>query len=691
MLNSSIARASVRCRLVALTAVVLASLASVAVPSASVTVTTSDVEADAGGWTYFWGNAGAVSSVAVKDPADARNGVVELKLSVAKDDGYVAVSCASSLPEGTRQLKLRLDANGFPGEFALRLRDRTGETHLYPLKALGGTRGWKEPVVEIDRPHAHWGGANSGVIAFPATLGLSFNPGRVAEGSVLVDTVVATVDITEDNRYRLTEVFSVPGNLWFSERAAFAFRFEDRLEASVPRTATVEVLDDRGEVVLSERRPLKSVAIDVPFTAARYGLYHATVTVRDAFGAVLGRIDTTGARVRAAKSVPADAGLGMNLSTATRASGDRAAYAKLAYDSGVRWTRDEFSWERIEPRKGQFNWKDMDDGVNAERAAGLKILGLIAYSASWARRDPSRYTSPPKNVEDYANFVFEVVSRYRDRVHHWELWNEPDSPVFWPPAPAVGEFAALVEAGVRAAKRADPTCTVMPAGLLVGMNHVDYWQYLDELMKFPCAQSVDVFAWHAYCDPASPEKGKYAERTRLFAERVKGRRVWLTEQGWPTAKRRDGTRLTEVAQRDYLVRSHVLALSDSSVDTFFWFLFRDGQDRDHDIEQSYGLLNPDLTPKASYPAYVTMTGLIGGARPLGVRSLDGKIVKASFARADGGEVAVCWCPEGEVAVPLSKLEARSGVRVVDVYGNAVPTGSGRTLSLSEAPVYLISK
>jgi len=677
--------------LVALAAMAVMPLASAADSSAPVTVTDSDAAADAGAWTYFWGDGGAVGSAAVRDPTDERNGVVSLKLSVSKDNGYVAAVYRSELPEGTRQLKLRLDANGFPGVFALRLRDRTGETHQYPLALPGGSRGWKELTVDLNRPHVHWGGANSGVIAFPASLGLQFNPGLAIEGSVLVDTVVATVEITEDNRYRLTEVFPVPGNLWFSERAAFGFRFEDRLEAADPRTAAVEVLDDRGEVVLSERRPLKSAAIDVPFAAGRYGLYRATVTVRDASGAVLRRVDTTGARVRSAKDVPAAAGLGMNLSTATRASGDRAAYAKLAYDCGVRWTRDEFSWERIEPRKGQFNWKDTDDGVNAERAAGLKILGLLAYSASWARRDPGRFTSPPKNVEDYANFVYAVVSRYRDRVHHWELWNEPDSPVFWPPNPQVGEFAALVEAGVRAAKRADPTCTVMPAGLLVGMNHVDNWRYLEDLMKFPCGKLVDVVAWHAYCDPLSPEKGKYAERTRMLSERSLGKRLWLTEQGWPTAKRPDGTRLPAAAQRDYLVRAHVLALSDPAVDTFFWFLFRDGQDRDHDYEQSYGLLNPDLTPKPSFPAYVTMTGLIGGAKPLGVRQLDGKIVRAAFARADGGEVAVCWCPTGTAEVPLATLDARPGVRAVDSCGNALPTGAGRTLALSGAPVYLISK
>ena len=58
--------------------------------------------------------------------------------------------------------------------------------------------------------------------------------------------------------------------------------------------------------------------------------------------------------------------------------------------------------------------------------------------------------------------------RYKDRVHHWEIWNEPNYWRFWLPQPDVGAYTTLLKQAYAAIKAVDPAATVMVGGLTVG-------------------------------------------------------------------------------------------------------------------------------------------------------------------------------------------------------------------------------
>ena len=648
--------------------------------------------ATAKSWAYYWGTAGGVTFAQVPDPASAGRTVAALRYSVSKDGGGVTAICgASRLTEGTEVLRVPLYARSGNAKFAIRVLDATGETHLFEFAGPVAGAEWKTVECPLTRPHAHWGGRNTGTVLYPAKFGVQVSCAKAGDGEVLVGRAEATLRITERNRFALRQ--TAGGTIWAPGAVRLAFEMTDRLGVSRTFPASYAVFDGRGECVAGGNLSVpagtdpRKRTLAVSFTARRFGMHYLEITVRNPEnGRIASRISTTAAVVTPVKG--GGDRLGLNMSTATRLGSGREAFARLGYESGARWTRDEFSWERIEPVKGKYNWSETDAGVAAETAAGLKILGILGYAASWARTDSSKYTSPPKDLAAYAEFVFQVVSRYKDKVRCWEIWNEPDSPAFWPPQPDSTAYGKLLKAAYAAAKRADPGCTVLNAGLLVGMNHPDNWVFMDDLLKGDASDAFDCFAWHPYCEPAAPERGKYAERTAAVAARLKasGRDdgFWCTELGWPTEPSH-GLRLTEDEQAAYLVRSHALALSNPAVRRFFWFLLRDGENREGDYEQSFGLLNPDGSPKRAFGAYCTMARFIGSAKPAGpaVVAPDANgVFRAAFVRADGKRVEVLWRVDGVSKVPLS------GARAFDADGNLVEV-SGGAVEVSALPVYAV--
>ena len=102
--------------------------------------------------------------------------------------------------------------------------------------------------------------------------------------------------------------------------------------------------------------------------------------------------------------------------------GEYERAVKLAQAAGIKWTREEFFWGDIEPAKGKFSWEKYDRVVETARQNRLNLFGILDYSAAWA--GSAGVCSPPRDFQDYGNFVYQTVSRYKDKIKYWEIWNE---------------------------------------------------------------------------------------------------------------------------------------------------------------------------------------------------------------------------------------------------------------------------
>lgn len=645
-------------------------------------------------WSWYWGK-GASASVS-ELPAASEGGGREGNFAYmfSERGANFTLACATPLPPNPTFLRLRLHGDNSRHAIALRIIDRTGETFLYPLHPAIDWTGWRQFAVPVACPARTWAGNHDGVIDPPSRIAFQMDASAAGQGALRLDDVEAGSWLDDATRIALTPAAALFGHIAFGPQQTLRvpFTVRDRGRAAASLVFEYEVRNADGVNIAKGQTPVslpagasEGAALVVPIgTAGRYGHYTVSAKIRaEASATALQTVTTTAAAVPVpALSLAEKNPFGMNLSLAMRhAPRDRKAGAAMARRSGVGWTREEFSWDAIEPVQGTFAWARHDDAVCAAVEQGLGVVGLVAYCAGWARRDPAQYTSPPRDVEAYAAFVHRAVSRYKGRIRYWEIWNEPDSRVFWPPKPDPAEYAALLKAAYAAAKRADPDCIVMTAGLLVGMNHWLQWDYLDKLYAQGAADAFDRIAWHAYCDPKSPVDGRYESLTATLFERMSahgdsGKRAWLTEQGWPTANGFQRA-VSERDQAAYAVQAHVLALSNPSVEKFFWFLFRDGANRETDGEQSYGILNPDGTPKLAFSAYVAMTARLMGKTPVPPVALSGTSICRVFGDAQE-TVFVIWNSGGRRCA-LPEALAGEGASFFDVYGNPIAFEAARDL------------
>jgi hypothetical protein len=99
-------------------------------------------------------------------------------------------------------------------------------------------------------------------------------------------------------------------------------------------------------------------------------------------------------------------------------------------DAQIAWGRCGFSWRDIETAKGVFNWATTDEAVALANARGLHVYAGLGYTPAWASAG-HRQQDVPTNPQDWYDFCFACVSRYKDSIHCWELWNEPNISGFW--------------------------------------------------------------------------------------------------------------------------------------------------------------------------------------------------------------------------------------------------------------------
>ncbi|MBI5528685.1 MAG: endo-1,4-beta-xylanase [Deltaproteobacteria bacterium] len=102
------------------------------------------------------------------------------------------------------------------------------------------------------------------------------------------------------------------------------------------------------------------------------------------------------------------------------------AEAASAIDElGAPWVRIDADWNGIETSDGVFEWSIMDKMVDTARAHGHLVFATLAYTPQWAT-DGAVRTGVPRSPDLYRHFVKATVERYRDRVKHWGMWNEPE-------------------------------------------------------------------------------------------------------------------------------------------------------------------------------------------------------------------------------------------------------------------------
>lgn len=267
---------------------------------------------------------------------------------------------------------------------------------------------------------------------------------------------------------------------------------------------------------------------------------------------------------------------------------------KLIKEAGFGWVKQDFPWREIEGAgKGQFDWSNADTVVElAHDKYGLNILARVDRQPEWANPNcvgAADIMGPPHNLQDYADFLTELATRYRGKIAAYSVWNEPNLAREWceqPPNPQ--EYVALLKVAYDAIKSADPNAIVVSAGLSPtggpmpqAMDDVEYLDGMYQAMGSDSEGYFDVLGAHAPGYKAPPEVSpdeveanpeQYGRGRWFTFRRVEDlreimveygdeqRQVAILEMGWTIDPRPDSPynwhAVTEQQQADYLVRAY---------------------------------------------------------------------------------------------------------------------------------------
>jgi hypothetical protein len=285
------------------------------------------------------------------------------------------------------------------------------------------------------------------------------------------------------------------------------------------------------------------------------------------------------------------------------------------------WIRMDINWNVIQYRgRDTYNWEPFDRIVRGITSRGMHVLAGILYTPPWARAAGTPATSPPTDLADYATFARTVVQRYaRVGVHAYEIWNEPNIPIFWSPRPDPARYAQLLKLAYAAVKSADPSAKVLSGGLSPhgfygqidegGMNPLTF---LDRMYAAGAGRSFDALAWHPFNFPygfgfarwsawSQMTRTTPSARSILRAHGDGGKKIWATEFGFPTGSTsRD---VSEAKQAQLLKRSLNELVGRSWAGPAFVYSYRDSGTNERNVEQNFGVVHYDYSPKPAYRAF----------------------------------------------------------------------------------------
>lgn len=427
---------------------------------------------------------------------------------------------------------------------------------------------------------------------------------------------------------------------------------------------------------------------------------------------------------------------------------DRAVFDPTrAYDKlgaiGAKWARLQSGWQRTERTRGVYDFAWLDEIVDTLIAHGMQPWICLCYGndlySPEAKNIFGAVGVPPIFTDDqrrgWAAYVKATVAHFRDRVDHWEIWNEPDSNGCWKHganAAEYGRFCADTAAAIRAAQ---PEATVI-GGVVCMFATNRTLEYADTALATGMAEAIDVLSYHSY-HPDETSTVEPVRALRALAQSYNPKiRIMQGETG--SQSRSDGhgalagAAWTPMRQAKQCIRHAVLDLA-LGVELTSYFSCVDMAEalggRNDDVKSRmdygyFGLLETEFDetgyasggyrPKPAYYAYqnacaafaespecvdLPILRLVEPSRRMLGHDFDGAVSLHGFRRPNGSAALAYWHPadlmttDFESTVSFRATHLPGEIRLIDllrgdVYAipDALISQSGGEVTLRGLPV-----
>ncbi len=180
----------------------------------------------------------------------------------------------------------------------------------------------------------------------------------------------------------------------------------------------------------------------------------------------------------------------------------------------------EFSWPKVEPSPGVFDFSMFEDYVTDAMQHGLwdsttntvPMAITLGLTPIWAASDTTncgrsgpggteQCPAPPANLSDWGTYVRALVGHFDGgawpHIQFYELWNEADDRIWWAP-PLAQEYSLLVTMAdtAYAIVHTDPVSQLLTPSVAGTIDHQASW--MATYLQAGGAQYADAGAYHGY-------------------------------------------------------------------------------------------------------------------------------------------------------------------------------------------------
>ena len=333
----------------------------------------------------------------------------------------------------------------------------------------------------------------------------------------------------------------------------------------------------------------------------------------------------------------------------------REETVRLAAEAGFHWLRQEFPWQDIEIHaKGDFEdrrnppaksaWDKYDQIADLADKYGMELIVRVSTPPSWSRAegDAVGTFAPPDNYEDFGDFVYELVSRYKGRIRYYQLWNEPNIYPEWGSYPISPEdYTRLLKIAATRAREADPDAVIIAGALASTIalqpdaappgNALNDLLFLQRMYDAGAAPYFDIMAMQAYGLWSGPTDRRMQPRVMNFgrpqfvrdlmvANGDADKPIWISEMAWNAVpdeipdKRFGQVSLEQQAEYEPLAYQRALEEWPWAGVVNTWYLKRATDEwlKQGKPEAYFRLADPDFTLQ---PVYHSLKEYIGSVLP----------------------------------------------------------------------------
>jgi hypothetical protein len=294
-------------------------------------------------------------------------------------------------------------------------------------------------------------------------------------------------------------------------------------------------------------------------------------------------------------------------------------YARMG-SGGVGKLRFLLSWRDVQPAPGTFDWSRVDAIVAGAAEQGIEPLPFVFGSPAWIGEEARPPLGSTAERQAWQAFLTAAVERYgrggsfwagrggQGPIADWQVWNEPNYPLYWQPRPLPRDYAELLDLSAAAIRGADPRARILLAGVASVRTGPTPWDYLRKLYRVRGVErDFDAVALHPYSPNMIGVEYQLAQ-VRQTIVRAGDRRtpIEVTEIGWgsdgpkesPLVKGREG-QARVLARAFELLRRKRERFRIGSVQ---WLSFQDAAESEPGCGfcQHTGLFTLEREPKPSW-------------------------------------------------------------------------------------------